>query len=1074
MKTKTFITTLSLLAVLLFPFTVSYSQQTFTKVITPVGFDKSQKLTDVDVVAPAYRDRSWKENVIPNKDDFLEEFNQPATWTGKDPVLQDYISANRSTASIGQNFAGVPNLNGVAPPDTDGDVGPNHYMQMVNLSFQIFDKSGNSLYGPADNITLWDGFNGPWSGTNDGDPIVLYDEYADRWIASQFSLPYYPGGPFYELIAVSETGDPTGAWYRYAYEFTNMPDYPKFGVWPDGYYFTINQFKANSFQYAGGGVCVADRNAMINGDPNAQMIVFNLGTSYGSLLPADADGTTQPAAGSPNYLANLGSNSLRIWEASINWANPSSSTISLINTLSVQPYSYSGISINQPGTSQTLDNLASRLMYRLQYRNFGTYEVLLTNHTVNANGSGQAGVRWYELRNNGSGWSVYQQGTFAPADADHRWMGSIAMNGNGDIGLGYSVSGSSTYPSIRFAGQTAANSGTGVLDIVETSIVEGSMSQTGVNRWGDYSMMSVDPVNDQTFWYTTEYSDGGWSWLTQIASFTFAPPIVEPPIANFEANPNPAMQGMDVSFTDLSTNNPGSWNWSFPGGTPSVSTEQNPQVTYATPGIYDVSLEVSNSAGSDSELKTGYMNITEYTAVYCESSGSSTASEWIESLSIGSFTNQSGNNGGYADYTNMQVSVEAGQTYNLNLLPGYAVRPNREFWRLWIDFNQDSDFTDNGELVFSADGMRNGVSGTITIPSGLSGETRMRVSMKYNASQTSCEQFAAGEVEDYTIVIGTAVPLAPVADFSGTPTSVTVGNSVQFTDLSLNDPTSWNWSFTGGTPASSTDQNPLVTYDLVGNYQVSLTVTNDQGSDTKTVADFITVTEGSTSSYCESQSSSNALDWIAGVGIGSFSNPSSASLYSDFTGLIIGLTPGSSNTIILTPGFSGKSQREFWRIWIDFNGDGDFEDTDEEVFIANNQKDVVNGLLSIPSYASGQTRMRVTMKNGGSPIPCEVFDYGEVEDYTVDFGNVPLVFEKLKEFNLAVYPNPATSLLNVKITNSLESVNLKVYNALGRIIDEFDTMEAELQIDISRFNNGLYYIGIDNGRQNKLEKFIKN
>jgi hypothetical protein len=162
------------------------------KTLKPVGFDKSRPLTAVQMIPPGYRDRSFKEKVIPNKDGFLDEFKKEEDRVGKDPVLQDAFSGKRTTATVDQNFAGVPNLSGVAPPDTDGDVGPNHYMQMVNLAFEIFDKNGNSLYGPADNSTLWDGFSGPWSGTNDGDPIVLYDEYADRWIASQFFSAQLP------------------------------------------------------------------------------------------------------------------------------------------------------------------------------------------------------------------------------------------------------------------------------------------------------------------------------------------------------------------------------------------------------------------------------------------------------------------------------------------------------------------------------------------------------------------------------------------------------------------------------------------------------------------------------------------------------------------------------------------------------------------------------------------------------------------------------------------------------------------------------------------------------------------
>jgi len=236
MKTKLYSSALCLVLLL---WSGSLFSQTVTpeKVITPIGFDISQKLIDITPIPPGYVDQTWKEKVIPNKEGFLEEFNTEAAWKGPDPVLQDYTNTSRSTATIIKNFSGQSNTSGVAPPDTDGDVGISHYMQMVNLSFQIWDKNGNSLYGPALSSTLWNGFTGPWTGTNDGDPIVLYDQYADRWIATQFSLPEYPSGPFYELVAVSTTGDPTGSWYRYAYEFTNMPDYPKFGVWPDGYYF---------------------------------------------------------------------------------------------------------------------------------------------------------------------------------------------------------------------------------------------------------------------------------------------------------------------------------------------------------------------------------------------------------------------------------------------------------------------------------------------------------------------------------------------------------------------------------------------------------------------------------------------------------------------------------------------------------------------------------------------------------------------------------------------------------------------------------------------------------------------
>jgi len=841
MKTNFYIPVLSL-SILLWSSVLFSQTVTLEKIITPVGFDVSQKLSDIKPIVPGYLDQTWKEKVIPNKEGFLEEFNTEAAWKGPDPVLQSSImKAAAAIPVIGQNFSGLSNTSSVAPPDTQGDVGPNHYFQMVNLSFQIWDKSGNSVYGPALSSTLWNGFTGPWTGTNNGDPIVLYDQAADRWIATQFSLPNYPSGPFYELVAISQTPDPKGAWYRYAFEFTNMPDYPKFGVWPDGYYLTINQFRSGSLLFSGAAVCVLERSQMLIGNSNARMLFFNLGTSYGSLLPADADGITQPAAGKPNYLANLGTNSLRIWEAKINWTTTSLSTVSLVKTLTTQSYSYSGITINQPGTSQTLDPLASRLMYRLQYRNFGSYEVLLTNHSVNANGTGRAGVRWYELRNYGSGWNIHQQGTFAPADGTNRWMGSVAMNGSGDIGIGYSVSGTGTYPSIRFAGQSAANSGSGLLDVSETSIVAGSSSQTGVNRWGDYSMMSVDPTDDNTFWYTNEYSNGGWNWLTKIASFTFE----------------------------------------------------------------------------------------------------------------------------------------------------------------------------------------------------------------------------------------TAAPGPPVANFSGTPATVVEGGSVQFTDLSTNTPTTWAWTFAGGTPGTSTSQNPTVTYSTAGSYTVSLTVANASGSDTKEIAAYITVNTGSgTPDYCVSHSNNCTNDYIKKVVVSNFSNTSGATTYSDFTGLTIGLAPGTSNSVVLTP--NSTTRKESWRVWIDFNSDGDFTDAGELVFAANNKKGIASGSMVIPSTASGQTRMRVSMKYGGAPTSCEVFTYGEVEDYTVSFGNAPAITAIVQDFNLELYPNPAKDLLNIQLSGNIEKANIKIYNALGMIIDDFDVDKNTLTVNISNYARGIYYIGADNGSKTTLKKFIKD
>jgi PKD repeat protein len=466
--------------------------------------------------------------------------------------------------------------------------------------------------------------------------------------------------------------------------------------------------------------------------------------------------------------------------------------------------------------------------------------------------------------------------------------------------------------------------------------------------------------------------------------------------------------------------------------------------------------------------------VTEYQVTYCESYGLSTSKGYIQEVQLSDLTNSSGDNGGYGDFTSNNITLESGVNYGLTLTPGYPNRPSRYSWRVWIDYNNDGDFVDSGELVYSADNNKNVEAGSFTVASGFETTTRMRVSMKTNSGATSCEIISNGEVEDYTVVIGPPVPQPPVANFSGTPTTVIIGNSVVFSDESQNNPTSWSWTFDGGVPATSTDQNPIVSYNTLGSYNVSLTVTNDVGTDSKTVLDYITVVEQGTSDYCSSQSTNTDLEYIGEVQIGGFSKPSGASFYSDFTGDIIGLAPGSNNSVTLTPTYSGSDQREFWRIWIDFNGDGDFDDADETVFAANNKKGQTSGTIDVPAYASGQTRMRVTMKPGGSPSPCGTFDRGEVEDYTVDFGNGPSTLVRNISFEMNIYPNPVNNLLNIELNSSIDRVYVRMYDVFGKILEEFDTTDKKLQLDLGNYPSGIYYLGAENGVDNTLKKFIKN
>ncbi len=434
-----------------------------------------------------------------------------------EPVAQTMQGSGQMPAPI-ITFEGVsgPEAGGWAPPDTNGDVGPNHYIQTVNIGIGIYSKTtGVELVNISYN-DFFDGTGTSCDNNNRGDPVALYDPLADRWIITDFSLP--SGGPFLECIAISQSGDPvSGGWYFYALNAGNASgswhDYPKLGVWPDAYYMSANMFDPA----AGAKVWALDRAAMLNGDP-LTAVSFDLGSAYWSLLPANLRGDPPPA-GSPNYFASINfPNQLYLWEFHVDWVTPGNSTLTGPTALTVADIDFIW-EIPQPSPGVLLDSLGDRLMMQLQYRNLGEHESLWVNHTV-ASG-GVAGVRWYEVRDPGGAPILYQQGTYQPDD-QHRWMASLAVDQDGNMAVGYSVSSDSLYPGIRYAGRLAGEP-LGVLPQSEASLIEGSGVQLGTDRWGDYSAMSVDPLDDCTFWYTQEYYETSSSrdWQTRIGAFKF-------------------------------------------------------------------------------------------------------------------------------------------------------------------------------------------------------------------------------------------------------------------------------------------------------------------------------------------------------------------------------------------------------------------------------------------------------------------------------------------------------------------------------------------------------------------------
>jgi IPT/TIG domain len=468
----------------------------------------------------------------------------PAQSNQPDGALQTQ-AATTTASTTPSSFVGLDfqNFGAGWPPDPNGDVGPNNYVETVNTSVGIFAKDGtrqaafsfNSLFSQANTGT-------PCDNSNQGDPVALYDPFGDRFIVTDFAWAsaQYSTGPFYQCMAVSKTSDPvSGGWYFYAWKVetgATLPDYPKLGVWPDGIYMSANLFATTgtgSFQNVQ--VWSFNRQQMEAGNANAQGVTFSVprvvgGVTVFSMLPSNARAVTgAPPAGAPNYFASIyGSYAIRVWKFHVDWTTPASSTFTGPTDSSVSTFNV-GPSTVPEKDGNPLDTLTYRLMMQNQYANIGGRESLWLTHTVGS-GGGVAQVRWYELPVTGGTISaVRQQSTWAP-DLMNRFMPSLAVDKKGDLALGYSVTDASTYPALRYSGRLAGDA-LNTLTQTEQTIYQGlgfqccTFSDGSTNtRWGDYSAMSIDP-DGCTFWYTGEYYDAHPTtklqdnWQTRIASF---------------------------------------------------------------------------------------------------------------------------------------------------------------------------------------------------------------------------------------------------------------------------------------------------------------------------------------------------------------------------------------------------------------------------------------------------------------------------------------------------------------------------------------------------------------------------
>ena len=449
----------------------------------------------------------------PFADQALPKNGDPLVQSNEEKVLFP-LEPNLVLEGIDQN------LSGSIPPDTNGDIGSNYYVQATNSIegsvFEVWNKDGDLVFGPMTTNTFWTEF-----GVNGiGDPILLYDQMADRWLFTEINFQSM-------LIALSETNDPTGSWLVYKWDAPMLPDYPKYGIWSDAYYITTNEFFDDIPVYA------LDREAMLAGetDIDVQRIdavpKFTDTDAFQVCTPVDWDGNNPPPPGAPGMVVRIkddawtgDEDAVEIWEIHLDWDDPDNTTVEGPISMPTAPFDSDLCAGNifaciAQGDGTLVSALQQVVMHRVQYRNFGSYESIVLNHSVDVNPDvNQAGVRWYELRkNSGEEWMLYQQGTIAPDD-QHRFMGSIAQDGAGNIMIGYAVTGSDNFLSLRYTGRLNGDP-LGEMTIDEYEFATG-MSINFNQRWGDYSSMVVDPLDNRTFWYTGEYMMDNNVWGTKI------------------------------------------------------------------------------------------------------------------------------------------------------------------------------------------------------------------------------------------------------------------------------------------------------------------------------------------------------------------------------------------------------------------------------------------------------------------------------------------------------------------------------------------------------------------------------
>ena len=991
---------------------------------------------DENKVYPEKESRD-REHRIPAK--FLKTVADGPQYSNAPVSLQktmgDVTASQTRVAWPGQTASGF------RPFDPSGAVGPNHYVQMINsTTFKVYNKTGSVLL-TATLGNLWSPAT-----ANAGDPIVMYDKAADRWFLAQFGSS--TDKKIY--IAVSTSSDPTGSYYTYTYVSPLFPDYLKFCVWQDGYYMTSNQSTQRVFAF--------ERAAMLAGTPGAKSVYVNYTPPKSGFfvpLPGDAADGNLPPAGTPCPIFSYSDNgwgaaytdAVNIYKMSVNWtpATPTA-TITLANNVATAAfdasYNASWNDCPQPGTTQKLDGIGGVCMYRAQWKSWSGYNSVVLNWAVKISTT-QRSIKWCELRQNQSTgvWTMYQEGIYTP-DANTRWLGSIAMDNNGSIGLSYIKSNStSIYPGIYYTGRRSCDP-LGTLPVTETVVVAGTGSQTGVNRVGDYSQTTLDP-DGVTFWGTSEYmggATGSSAARTHIFSYQITPctttTVAGVSIA-LTAGTNPTCTGSSLTFTATPTNGGSapSYQWKVDG----VNAGTN-AATFTTSSLTNGQV-VSCVMTSNLAGVTGNPATSNTVAVTVNGAVAPSVSI---ALTTGTNPSCSG-----AAKTFTATATNGGTT------PAYQ-------WKV----NGVNAGTNSATFSTSTLAANDVVSCVLT-------------------SNLACASTPTATSNSITISFNAAVtPAVTIAITSGTNPSAS-GASVTFTATPTNGGTTPSYQWKVGTANVGTNAATYTTTTLTNGQVVSCVMTSNASCVTSTTAtsNSITMTiTGGAPTYCAASTTNTTFEYISKVVMGTINNTTSRSSYTNYSALSTNVLTGTAYPVTVTIGGAYSTDKVL--IWCDWNNNGVFTDAGEAVFVSAAGVGPFTANITPPSTAFvGTVRMRIRLTDGGAGpnlTPCGSSTYGEVEDYSLNvaFGKAteaitaaPAVTSSaLPTLELQVYPNPSNGMFTVR---SNFSGTYYIMNTAGELVKTISLSKAKGMAEtVSGLTPGIYIVVGQNKQGISKQKIV--